>query len=703
MADARRLTEVGMVPVLAKELAAQITAGVGNFTRLAELSMVPRLAKEVAAQIATPSSASVARLAEMGMVPGLANEVVAQIKGGGGVTPPDPGPFPTFAPAFFRIAADNPANTIETTDQTFAPSDVILADNRIALPNLNYAAPGSLTSPVGTRVYFAGTDLPPPLVAGQPYYLSPHGSGGYVVYPETTVANAANLKHALSDETPMPVQNMQEGKNAIVFTGQGSGTHRVYSNPLVSVLPDLMGTSSFLSDVSSNRHARYEIETVGGKKALRSRILGRDNTAAGSYNLYGLAMDHGPSGNRVAFQTNMRSKRTVLLMAVLQSDESDTRGLTKAPILPAGVNTTTGLLTYVGTAPGPAFTTAFRVRVKPDVNSGVLPTGLSEGVDYYVRAVTSLTYTLHPTANDATNNTNVIVPTTQGSVGFLIFMPDRPADQERMRFLAEVRKPSDGNNTITVRTNESFYGDTTMVVASDFVITGTNNGRFGNTGRVINGLVPDTATIAKIRLWFPSGSVAPQRADTGLPLASGDYWITRDPSSATFVRLHDSQASATASLGQTNAASSCIKFNGVAGSGYCRAEQTGTRPLSVGTELPLPVAAKLVPNFWSPPIGEKGLLAVVIDYNDPTASFIRHRMYWNGNLVADYENTGAKGLTNASTNAADSGMTLLNSPQRHVSFEGLLFDFMLGASVNEVTASDMAEVTTWFKTKHGIA
>ena len=77
-----------MVPVLANELAAQITAGVGNFTRLAELSMVPRLAKEVAAQIASPSGAVVFRLTELSMAPGLAKEVVSQIQGGG-VLPPD--------------------------------------------------------------------------------------------------------------------------------------------------------------------------------------------------------------------------------------------------------------------------------------------------------------------------------------------------------------------------------------------------------------------------------------------------------------------------------------------------------------------------------------------------------------------------------------------------------------------------------------
>lgn len=79
MADIRRLAELGMVPPLAKEVAAQITSGIGDKRRLAELSMVTRLASEVATQITTKVT-SVRRLAELSMPPVLANELVAQIQ-----------------------------------------------------------------------------------------------------------------------------------------------------------------------------------------------------------------------------------------------------------------------------------------------------------------------------------------------------------------------------------------------------------------------------------------------------------------------------------------------------------------------------------------------------------------------------------------------------------------------------------------------
>jgi len=82
MADARRLVELGMVPPLAKEVAAQITSGIGSARRLAELSMVPVLAGELASQI-NAKVGNARRLAELGMVPVLAKEVAAQVSSGG--------------------------------------------------------------------------------------------------------------------------------------------------------------------------------------------------------------------------------------------------------------------------------------------------------------------------------------------------------------------------------------------------------------------------------------------------------------------------------------------------------------------------------------------------------------------------------------------------------------------------------------------
>lgn len=86
LSNAERLVNLGVVPPLAKELAAQMESGEANVQRLIGNSMVPGLAAEVVAQIASGET-SVARLGEMGMVPGVAKEVVAQIQSGGVILP----------------------------------------------------------------------------------------------------------------------------------------------------------------------------------------------------------------------------------------------------------------------------------------------------------------------------------------------------------------------------------------------------------------------------------------------------------------------------------------------------------------------------------------------------------------------------------------------------------------------------------------
>lgn len=50
-----------------------------------------------------------------------------------------------------------------------------------------------------------------------------------------------------------------------------------------------------------------------------------------------------------------------------------------------------------------------------------LPSGFTEGTVYYVRKIDADHFTLHPTATDATNNTNIIIPTNYGSGTFKVW------------------------------------------------------------------------------------------------------------------------------------------------------------------------------------------------------------------------------------------------------------------------------------------
>lgn len=122
MADTRRLVEAAIVPPLAQELAAQITAGVGNRMRLVETGMVPRQAAEVAAQIGGTASAT--RLVELGFTPIAAREIAAQIGGGGGLptlTLTGPLAFTVGAAAGTLIA--NIGNVPTGATPTVAPND----------------------------------------------------------------------------------------------------------------------------------------------------------------------------------------------------------------------------------------------------------------------------------------------------------------------------------------------------------------------------------------------------------------------------------------------------------------------------------------------------------------------------------------------------------------------------------------------------
>lgn len=73
---------------------------------------------------------------------------------------------------------------------------------------------------------------------------------------------------------------------------------------------------------------------------------------------------------------------------------------------PAGVNTSTGVITY--TAVGLPIANAFQVRF---TSSGTLPTGLTAGVDYYFKVLSATTFSIY---SDSSLTTQVI-PSTQGT------------------------------------------------------------------------------------------------------------------------------------------------------------------------------------------------------------------------------------------------------------------------------------------------
>lgn len=630
--------------------------------------------------------------------------------------------FPSFSSQFFRISANNIANVTETFNMTFTPSNVILADSRISIADTTYSQPSaSASGAIGTRVRFSSTGtLPSPLNGVDYYYLCPHGNGGYELYPECTQANwgtmVLNLRNNLVEESPLPAQNFFQKANRVIFTSQGSGTHTVYSPELVKEMPNMIaGGVCSVGTVSTNKHDRFEIEVdTSGKKAINSRRLLRDFNINGVFDIYGHGKDiiASNSADYVTLQNFTRNKRTLMLTTVMEQRETDNVGLLKAPILATNVNTATGVLTYVGSNNAHAFTTG-RMVILREFPAGALPTGFSTatvnpdrtitGSIYYARSVTATTLTLHATSGDATTNTNVIIPTTQGTNGFTVVAIQQSSDRERMRFISEIRQPTFTANSLCVRTNGTFYVSATdWSVATSFTTSGTSNGRFGSGGNIavqlaiqnqlqaMTGNVLD-AGIGVVRIKFPMATIPPIRSDTGAYLADGEYYVTRDGTSTSFSRLHDTLANARLNVGISTQLSTCIKYT-TAGSGFFRPEQAYSLPFSVDTEK----GENLHP--WSPINGEKAVYSFIVDYNDPTASFIKIYIYKNGVKVVDFVTNLAKGNTTSATQSGNwSLLTFLNSSARNGTWEGLMYDFMLDSFGGGYSESNLVSVHNYMK------
>jgi len=86
------------------------------------------------------------------------------------------------------------------------------------------------------------------------------------------------------------------------------------------------------------------------------------------------------------------------------------------------INDTTGAITTgiytAGTAHGLADGDVVRLNPADGADNAVVP-ALAGATDYYVKVIDATTFTLHPTAADATADTNAVIPTTAGAVDFV--------------------------------------------------------------------------------------------------------------------------------------------------------------------------------------------------------------------------------------------------------------------------------------------
>ncbi len=627
-----------------------------------------------------------------------------------GTTPPRK-PFPKFKPAFYRVDPDSDLNTAYELDAEFGPGSVDVEAGTIHLPDLPipFAAWGGASSAKACRCWFETTGaLPEGLHPELEYYLAPaERPGHYRIYPVATRENWPSLysivPNALLGESVMPAQYLGQAVNRVRLGNAGSGLHRLKTRKRLVAVADAGGGPYYTGNPDSDDlHKSYEVRNDGRRSWIEQELLFRTDDDRAAYNLHGLGAEQGPASQRLAAQAETSGKRTLAAVWALRWGETDTYGIAKVPFVPANVGVDTGRLVFTGRSRNATksssraqhgLVTGYRARLLPRCDGGVLPAGWQADKDYYVCRVDAGSLTLHGSPEDAAAGVDPLLPSDEGKVGFLLYCPDRPADHERARFIMELRRPDNSDNRLTTRSN--FVSFTQIANPDNFVVSGPNNGNISGSGLEMEPAVPSDAAYRAMRIFIPEGGEGPRRQDTGQPLTSGHYWMTRAPKSATAVRLHLTEADAKASLGVPTARASCIKYTSQGKAGV--QIETVARYLSTSVERGAePTRSTIGDNAWSIPVGEDGVLTVICDYNDPQSEHVRTRTYWGKTLVQDWQSDGAKGPVSKAKSPSMPAWTLLNSPDGHVTFEGRLYGGVVAASEVALTIDDFSEVIDWY-------
>lgn len=594
-------------------------------------------------------------------------------------TAPPPPVFPATPSLIARYEAGEPTNVSTTLNQTFAPSDIDTVGNKLALTGLGFLLKTGTRGPV-LPVFFSTTgSLPTPLLANTQYWLSPV-TGGYTIYPSVT--DASTVPGGVVGENPVPAQNLSQLVNPVVLTAGGSGTHTVFTFPTFTVLKDLSGNSYDL-DVAlpANRHSYMAYTGNGvGTSISAPGTVERDNTNGATGNDYGkiMIMDN----NKLSGRGKSNSAKVAWQVFAETLHSYQKHNVLKATVPDTGVNIGTDVFTV--TAHG--FTTADLLNVS--LYSGtILPAPLATSTDYYVRVLTSSTFTLHPTATDATNNTNIIDITTTGTGQFSFAAVARVGSGNRAMDFCEWLDPINSGNTLSISADEN--GPVSVVSAvAPFTISGASNGN-------ITGL-SGYAELSPVVLWFPTRAFGPVRSDTGLPLTSGNYWISNAGSSR---RLHTSLANAVASVGvATSSCTLCIKYTGVAGYGnYLINYNDNFTSIAFGAASPIFTTRV--------PTEVLAVFAFKIDWNPTGFANPTVELFINGTLVEGpvAVPTLPKGvLGSPATDAASAPWTLWNSIAFHVPHFADWRSMVMGVSSSDIADAEVQAVSNYYKQLYNI-
>ena len=214
-----------------------------------------------------------------------------------------------------------------------------------------------------------------------------------------------------------------DGFNAITFYGDYSGGNADYYDGLVIDQVDMTGWCSPINDTATRREGKQPrihglvSHCYGGGGhddfALFNGCLGEDWHVGAAR----------PERNRVCY------------------GEAKNEGLTTI----SSVNASTEVVTISADS---AFVTGDQATLENYTFQGTAYAGLSLNRDYFLRELTSTTYTLHPTAADALNNTNLVNITGTSITGSCVLVRPTPRTVLKNFYFENGRK-----ETIRIRSN----------------------------------------------------------------------------------------------------------------------------------------------------------------------------------------------------------------------------------------------------------
>lgn len=538
-------------------------------------------------------------------------------------------PFPTTEATsmgmFVRTELNEPEANTALSQQEFTVSAVNTGTNTITVSGLDAGTAGSVLNASGTQFVLESTgDLPAGYTAGQVIYPSPTSGDDYELFPIVSdIAEFESLDGMYDGDAPVAeAQNFKQQLNALSLTSAGSGT--ITLKTVRQTMPSWLDMSgNGINDEAitlSDIHYHLEVEEdADGFEYIPIRATVRDeqtnfDSRAGKF------WQQGPDAKRLEARGYPAGTRTDAWTIVCKSPAEPelVTGCLKAYV--SSVSTSNGEFT----SSNHSLLTGDSVKIRVYAD-GVLPTGINDTTDYFARRITGSRFTLHPTESDATNNTNVIIPSTAGSAPMQAICDYRVGDSiVRARYLIEQLAPDSASNTNSPLVQDfrfaSYIGDVSIFNTGTVTVGGPGKKIVGND----NG--------DRIYIWFPPGSVRPVRTDTGQALEDGYYYVSKAADATVFARIHDTQAEALSNADVADGSAGGITFTSI-GSGEVSILSAWTDGDSLGVAIDGDATYDPIPDVRLPK--DRCVITFLVDYLPDGESFAKMKIYLNGSVVAD--------------------------------------------------------------------